>query len=532
MLYFIPAWYQKNQWRENEQNWHVRRMHTEFDDTVKQIQLFQRSGAYPYRILLPGFSPNFRHFLHRQGVYRAPYWSCFDAIQEVRRRKTMVLSFHDLKWPACVEFVYSPFVVVAFLKGEKYAQIEFGEDGNPIQVDLFKDAKICRRNFYDDRGFVSGTIVYEDERPLYQDYLMENGVWKLRCFQSDGRVEVNPRYQNYLLLYQGKEESRRFSRLSYDSLDQVICEVLSAYLALTEETDIFCVAMHERHMVLLEGALRDHKVILSFFEDRYSISNHPEAVEMTERADYIIADSRENRKKIWRETGGMIENITVITPYDSRVDFGISQQLDVQKILVPVDGMDDVTFAELIRLLGDYLPTNADARVYLFTRIADWDRKEKLLEQTRRELRRPGMKEGWAAGEEADKNFAENNLEMEEGVPVRFFVEQCVDELAVSKCMREQRVLVDMRNTPDLYLQIMAISIGIPQIVHIWTEFVEDGENGMILREINKLSEALDYYLQGLKNWNKARISSYEIGKEYTADRLLEEWEGVLKSIE
>lgn len=124
MLYFIPAWYQKNQWRENEQNWHVRRMHTEFDDTVKQIQLFQRSGAYPYRILLPGFSPNFRHFLHRQGVYRAPYWSCFDAIQEVRRRKTMVLSFHDLKWPAGVEFVYSPFVVVAFLKGEKYAQIE------------------------------------------------------------------------------------------------------------------------------------------------------------------------------------------------------------------------------------------------------------------------------------------------------------------------------------------------------------------------------------------------------------------------
>ena len=87
MLYFIPAWYQKNAWSENEQNWYEKRMHTEFDDTVKQVQLFHRNGAYQYRIMLLGHAPNFRHFLHRQSVYHAPYWSCFDAIQEVQRKK-------------------------------------------------------------------------------------------------------------------------------------------------------------------------------------------------------------------------------------------------------------------------------------------------------------------------------------------------------------------------------------------------------------------------------------------------------------
>ena len=65
-------------------------MHTEFDDTVKQIQLFHRNKVYPYQILLLSFSPNFRHFLHRQGVYHAPYWSCFDAIQEVKRKKAVL----------------------------------------------------------------------------------------------------------------------------------------------------------------------------------------------------------------------------------------------------------------------------------------------------------------------------------------------------------------------------------------------------------------------------------------------------------
>lgn len=96
MLHFIPAWYQQDTWCENEQKWYVRRMHTEFDDTVKQVQLFHRSSVYPYQILLLGFSPNFRHFLHRQGVFHAPYWSCFDAIQEITRKKAQVFSYHNL----------------------------------------------------------------------------------------------------------------------------------------------------------------------------------------------------------------------------------------------------------------------------------------------------------------------------------------------------------------------------------------------------------------------------------------------------
>lgn len=83
MLYFIPAWYENDQWCEHEQCWQERRMHTEFDDTVKHIQLFHRNHPHPYQILLLSYAPNFRHFLHRQSVYHAPYWSCFDAIQEI-----------------------------------------------------------------------------------------------------------------------------------------------------------------------------------------------------------------------------------------------------------------------------------------------------------------------------------------------------------------------------------------------------------------------------------------------------------------
>lgn len=62
MLYFIPAWYKQNMWCENEQQWYMRRLKSEFDETIKQITLFHRNVDRPYRILVLGYSPNFRHF--------------------------------------------------------------------------------------------------------------------------------------------------------------------------------------------------------------------------------------------------------------------------------------------------------------------------------------------------------------------------------------------------------------------------------------------------------------------------------------
>ncbi len=527
MLYFIPAWYQQDKWCENEQYWYARRMHTEFDDTVKHIQLFHRSGAYPFQVMLLSFAPNFRHFLHRQSVFHAPYWSCFDAIQEIRRKKVMTFSFHNLNWPKNIEFIYSPFVLIAQLHGEKYAQVEFGEDGNLIQVDMYQNGQISRRNIYDDRGFVSSSIRFEDNIPMHQDYLTDKGVWKLRHFLSDGHVEINQKIPTYLLEYKGKEHTKKFTRSSYSSLEQVIGEVLSSYLELLNEEDLFCIAMHKQHTNLLRHVLRDKKTILSFFENRFDISQYPDEIAMVESTEYIITDSQENLRYIKSLAKKELTNIMDITPFDSRVDFGISQQLNVQKILVPVDGMLDERFEEVIQQIGIYLPTNENARVYLFTRSAEVDRKKQLLEKTRLCLQKYGMEPGWAA-EEVKGAMAENQLDNEDVVPVKFFVEQCVSELAVSKCIREQRLILDMRHNSEVYLQITGISMGIPQIVYNDTQFVEDQKNGLVLKDVNLIAEALIFYLDSMTNWNEAMVCSYEIGKKYTTRVLIEKWKEVI----
>ncbi|MDO5403769.1 MAG: accessory Sec system protein Asp1, partial [Eubacteriales bacterium] len=504
-------------------------------DTVKQIQLFHRSGAYPYQIMLLSFTPNFRHFIHRQSVYHAPYWSCFDAIQQIRRKKAMVLSFHDLNWPQGIEFVYTPFVILAMLNNEKYAQIEFGEDGNPIQIDMYKNGVICRRNLYDDRGFVSGSIVYKNAKPLYQDYLMENGLVKMRQFIQDGHVEINQQYCQYLLRYEDKEIEKTFAKIRYDKLDDVIFEVLSSYIELTKREDIFCIAMHERHAVLLNRVLSNKKKILTFFENRYDILKRPEVKEMIEKADYVITDSQRNSQLIKMVMDNEeLHNIADITPYDSRVDFGISQQLTIQKILVPVDSIGEEIFKELIYYLGKYLLTNPNAQIHLFTRSAEYNRKSRLLEKTRHYLGQFGMEEAWAVEEsnKVSENGFGDDLVSSESIPIRFVVEQCVDELSVSKCMREQRVIVDMREISELYLRIAAISVGIPQIVRTETKFVEHQKNGMVIKDIKELPSKLDFYLNGLNNWNEAMIYSYELGKKYTTSVLVDKWKEVIDFVE
>lgn len=527
MLYFIPAWYQQNKWCENEQYWYTRRARSEFDDTVKHIQLFHRSQAYPFQIMLLSFAPNFRHFLHRQSVFHAPYWSCFDAIQEIKRKKIRTFSFHNLNWPKNIEFLYTPFAMIAQLHGIKYAQIEFGEDGNLIQIDMYQQGKIARKNIYDDRGFVSSTIIFEDERPVYQDYLTDKGVWKIREYFSDGHVEVNPKSNTYLLEYKKEEYSGGFQHQTYASIEEVIQEVFAAYVALTKADDLFCIAMHELHIDVIEEVLRDKKKILSFFGERYYIKNHLLDLNFIESADYLIADSQENLRRIKKYTKTHQERSIDITPFDSRVDFGISQQLNVQKILVPVDGMQDDRFQEIIQILCEYLPTNKNARVHLFTREADYNRSKQLLEKTRQCLKIAGFNEAWAA-DEKKANVAENPLDAADAVPVKFFVEQCVDELAVSKCIREQRLIIDIRHNTEVYLQITGISMGIPQIVSRETQFVEHGKNGLILQSTDNLINAISFYLDDLTNWNEAMVYSYEIGKKYTTKVLIEKWKEVI----
>ena len=574
MLYFIPAWYKQNMWCENEQQWYKRRLKSEFDETIKQITLFHRNVDRPYRILVLGYSPNFRHFLHRQGMYRSKYWSCFDAIAQIRRKKVAVLSYHDIKWPKGLEFVYSPFSIIALQGDVKYAQVEFGEDGNPISIDMFEAGKICRRNYYDDRGFVSSTIIYENGIEQYQDFLMENGIWKIREYKNDGHVIVNQTCPNYDVVPDakngkaGEPVEMRFARAEYDSLEAVIEDVFASYVNLTRQNDSFFVAMHPLHISVAEHVLKGKRVIATFFENRFDFAQISRAADFLEQAENIITDSDYTTKLIMtnlsgsydinsdsqagsaKETGEIAADkisvnnepvrlhITDIPPYDTRMDFGISSQLRVQNILVPVDGLTEDAFAQIIKGLADYLTINELARVHFFTRDASWGHEDAIKNDTVKLLDSMGYDSRLVTGDgEAALGFgggrvdtsAENELEdMEKTVEQRFFVDVCVDERDISKCINEQRDILDMRGTMDVFVYVTAISKGVPRISMSADQFLIPGKNGMVIDDFSDIGRCLTYYLDSFENWNQALVECYELGQKYTTSVLLKKWRKVL----
>ena len=98
--------------------------------------------------------------------------------------------------------------------------------------------------------------------------------------------------------------------------------------------------------------------------------------------------------------------------------------------------------------------------------------------------------------------------------------------------MREQRIMIDMRHNPDLFLQINCISSAIPQIVRRETQYMQNGYNGFVLKEFERIPYALDYFLGSLANWNQAKVYSYEISQKFTTKHLLEKWRMVTSAIE
>ncbi len=87
--------------------------------------------------------------------------------------------------------------------------------------------------------------------------------------------------------------------------------------------------------------------------------------------------------------------------------------------------------------------------------------------------------------------------------------------------LKDIRLIVDIRDNTDKYIQIAGISVGIPQINYLTTRYIEDRKNGYMIHNIAHLKEAMSYYLVGLAHWNEALVYCVSQVEKYSADTLV-----------
>ncbi len=586
MYSFIPSWYgDRGEWQGSILPWHEAGCSYEFDDTVNHLRMFRDAGEET-EILCLGWSPRLRRFLHRQSLERIACWSVFDELQGITLQKPAVFSYLELPWPENVEWVYMPTHLAAYCGNQHYADVEFAGDGTLCWVDYYADGYPARRDIYDDRGFCSSSVFYQRGKLLRQEYYDQDGrlrfTWehgsgedgpnlviaKCHAVEKTGAYETaaNEAVVNGTGFIQiAKDAEADFAKSVYSSMEELIGERLIRYLSASPDREAIVIAANTRHDSLVRGALESlpkQRIVMSFFEDRFDLQDEKAVLEDTQNASLIVTDTEHAARQI-REAGVQDIPICDISPFDVRLPLGKSQQIRELKIFMPLDGLEGVLLEKALQQLFAYMRTNQDAVLLAGTRASTYSEQERLQEKlnevllsmsepglqgislSERQAQDPGIppskQQAQGAVDSSLEQYAprmdvppatEQTREQEGGgggeIAARIRVTPYHSETDLIRILRDARLILDVRDQPELYLQIAGISAGIPQVNYRFTRYVKHKKDGYIIQNINYITGALEYYLDSLSGWNEALVYCVQEVSEYTGGTLVQRWKRML----
>ena len=513
MFSFIPSWYGKEgSWLREPEVWYRAGAQMEFDDAVNQIRIFQMAGEESEVILL-SCMPDLRHFLHREGIDSVRVWSAFDRIQNIRGGLPRQMRLRDYDWPEDLEWSYTPFLMLGYLKGRLYVSAGFSEDGWWTSATFYERDLPVRKIHLDDRGFISCAEEYRMGEPVWRLYFDRQGIWQIREDLKRRNVFVNPAF------------SYRFGRSSYAGMEELIEEVLSQYLKEKKE-DHLIAAFDERHNEIVRRAAAGRKTAWSVFSQR-TADPAPSLLDRCIRgSSLVVTDTEDLSSRIREAHPAYAGKVMDISPYDARLTLGGSTGIRELKILLYLDSDRLKGFEEVLARIFSYMEENGKA----FLTLGIGRHTAEGLSPDLAKAWIQGFMEVSGAGfgiEGARTDIAENETEEEEEPSIA--VRECRTETQIIEVLSDHRIIIDLSGEPDLYLQIAGISAGLPMILGRESRYVSHRENGWILSGTDELEEALRFYLDGLSAWNQSLIWSLRRIGEYTGGHIVGRWKKVLE---
>ncbi|OFT42085.1 accessory Sec system protein Asp1 [Aerococcus sp. HMSC06H08] len=498
MYYFVPSWYLGDQsWDES----HLSYDQLFFDDTINQMRIFHEAGE-TIELLLLNYMPHLRNRLHDQVLDRIPYWSVFDAVQGFEDAPSQALLLEDLVWPGRIQFVPTPFAMLAYLEGEHYADINYSSEGWIHDVVFYKDRCKEKNLVFDDRGYLSSAYYYNAKEHLVRHDF----------FNSSGQRILSHDYQTG----QVTSWSDRFPRV-FDTMTHFIRAQVTDYFSdHLSQKDVLVIANDKQHDDLLLAAGPKGKKVYSIFSRRPLDKKS----NLLDQADLVIVDSEASQGILRDSDSKQAENILNLTPFDTRLQLGLSQRVKALRVFYQLDGVTDSQVQEFLELMLKKIKADRRIEVILAGFRLSYEREGVLKDivQTFEEKTHPVQQEV--------EDF-EDKLPDDEQLPA-FQLRNLQTDKDLIQEFQTTRLVIDLAKTPNLYTQIAAISAGIPQINQVTTAYVDHKKNGWIAKNRDQLSEGIDYYLQGLKHWNEALVYAVDKINRYHGNEIVEAWQAYL----
>lgn len=495
MDYFIPAWYSSNKWWEsNYRPFQQINRTSDFDEIISLISMYIKNKK-KYKIISLSYSPNLRLFLHRYSMFESNYWSIFDEIQGFHHSTPVPIDYKDLDWPKNTEFSYTPYIIIGNMTEKQQSNIYYSEEGYMVWIEDLVNGIKQRRYVFDDRGYLS-SIVYFDERgkALTVDYLTIEGKEILTENIIDGSVRV---HQDYC---------HQFSKKIYHSMADIIEERLSCYINnQVMKEDAFIVASDNRHNEIVARVVKTDKKIFTIFNRRNQ--KNKRNINYQSFSKKWIADTIENEELLKYKD---VDDVLRVTPFDAFLIPNRSSQLVNTEIGVYIEDIEEQQLLNLMDIFDNYLMKSKNIKIIFFSRI------EMSHFSSRFKDKIDAINNKFIGNIDID-NITDEELINKE---VMQFVNTPLEE-DIIQIVSNLRLVIDLNKEPDLFLQICSISAGIPQINKSSTDYVVDRMNGYLLYDYKNLPEALDFFINTLKNWNSSYAYCLKLSEEYSSFNII-----------
>lgn len=513
MRYFIPAWYSEQKlWKDNTLPFYYKPNKTGFDDMISLISMHKKNGR-KYKLLVLNYSPNLRLFLHRHDLFESDYWSVFDVLQNAPNTLPKAIDYLELNWSKDTEFVYSPFMIEAVISENMYSQIKFNQEGYILHIHEFENGVQQKKMIFDDRGFISSIIKYENDIEIEQTYLNVLGEKVLTENLITGEVLTNTPVKDLL------------DHNKYKNMLEIIEELVEKfYTYQITLSDDFIVASDQRHNNLITRYFKENQLCFSVFSNRNK-NITPNLIQSMQPVKSCLVDTKKNE----RECNVIINNNLIdmkvfrITPFDTEKIENISSQLYDINIGFWIDNLSRETVEIIINQLYNYIKNKENFKVTILMKDIASKTPKWLLDIVKEKNKLYNEKQKKLNEEIAD--VLEEEMEFIEMIKI----ESVLFEDDLIRAISTLRVVIDLGEEPDLYLQISAISAGVPQINIIETEYVTPDINGVIIPNSTDMIQALDYFLLSLKNWNYSYSSSIKLVDEFSSTKIIKIVDDLIK---
>ncbi len=525
MYYFIPSWYaEKGKWEMTNEPWYFSGSKSEFDDTVSQIRMFRKEGEDVTLVLL-AYNPQLRRYMHRQNIWPINVWSAFDIMQGITGNEIAMFGYRDLRLPARIEWVYTAFSMLGYLDDQLTIALHHNGAGAIMRADFYVDEVVLRRMYFDDRGYVSSIGIIEDGVEVATEFY--SPAQKLQ-FTWDRITDAVTIEEKTVYAFRHKE---------YLSMSDLLSEVYSRYSNRMKTGDVILLASDLQHNRLVMDHSWDQCIVLSFFGDRYDVtSEDPEKQETLQRdvdgARFLVTDTEVLSASLREHCDLGNKKILDISPFDTRLSLGKSQQIKDLRVFVPIDGMQEPIRTRALKMMIEVLQTDERIKLILALRAGE----DKAVEALRAEMQEladslEGVRVLVEEPEQTDDDGGENffGLVRTGDREPQISVYSYFQEMDIMSELRYTRLIVDIRDHPDQYIQIAGISAGIPQINYLNTQYIIDRKNGYMIHNIAHLKDAMLHYLDGLSNWNEALVYCVQQVEQYSGKHIVRRWKELVK---